>query len=289
MPRSSAPPLNCPRQDLADVERIVLAAGTSFARGMKVLPPDRRYAMYAIYAFCRLVDDVADEEAPFETKRPQLEAWHTRIAGLYQRRASDALDRVLLAAIRQYDLVQADFDAVIDGMQMDAEEVIAAPDEAKLDLYCDRVASAVGRLSVRVFGDASDAAETVAHHLGRAFQLTNILRDLGEDAERGRLYLPRELLEANGVPLDPAGALASPRLRLVCRVLALRARGHFDAAHAAMARCRRGSMRPAKVMAAGYRAVLETLIRADWQEPARRLSVPRGRKLLVGLRALLPV
>ncbi len=281
-------PLGCAAADLGSVAGIVHRSGTSFARGMRVLPPDRRYAMFAIYAFCRLVDDVADEEAPFADKLPRLDAWRGRIAGLYRGIAGDALDRVLLAAIRRYSLRQADFDAVIDGMQMDAEAVIVAPPFATFDLYCDRVASAVGRLSVRAFGDSSAAAEEVAHHLGRALQITNILRDLGEDARRGRLYLPADALDRAGVPHDPAAALASPGLPEACRSLAERAEQHFKAARAAMRRCDRRAMRPARLMAAGYGAILATLVAANWQEPARRIRVPRWRKLLVASRALLP-
>ncbi len=282
-------PLGCMEADLAAVAEIVRRSGTSFGRGMRVLPPDRRYAMFAIYAFCRLVDDVADEEAPFADKAPQLDAWRGRIAGLYRGIAGDALDRVLMAAIRRYSLRQADFDAVIDGMQMDAETVIVAPPFATFDLYCDRVASAVGRLSVRAFGDPSAAAEEVAHHLGRALQITNILRDLGEDAQRGRLYLPAEALDRAGVPHDPPSALGSPGLPEACRDLAGRAEAHFRAAREAMRRCDRRAMRPARLMAAGYGAILATLVAGGWREPARRVSVPRWRKLLVASRAVLPV
>jgi len=112
-----------------------------------------------------------------------------------------------------------------------------APDLATLDLYCDRVAAAVGRLSVRAFGDASPAADRVAHALGRALQLTNILRDVAEDAARGRLYLPREWLEEAGVPRDPAGALAAPALGVVCARVAGLAHRHFREAEAAMREC----------------------------------------------------
>ena len=112
--------------------------------------------------------------------------------------------------MQRFDLRRDDFLAVIDGMQMDAETTIVGPDLATLDLYCDRVAAAVGRLSVRAFGDASPSADQVAHSLGRALQLTNILRDLHEDAERGRLYLPREWLDESSVPHDPQAALQAP-------------------------------------------------------------------------------
>ena len=134
--------------------------------------------------------------AHFAAKLPELTAWRERVAGLYRGQSDGPVTRVLVAAVQRFDLRQEDFLAVIDGMQMDAETAIVAPDLATLDLYCDRVAAAVGRLSVRAFGDASPAADQVAHSLGRALQLTNILRDLQEDAERGRLYLPREWLDA---------------------------------------------------------------------------------------------
>ncbi len=284
-----AAPLGCDPADLALVEGIVRRSGTSFARGMRVLPPDRRYAMYAIYAFCRLVDDVADEPGPFEDKLPRLRQWRARVAALYAGGGEgphDGLDRVLLAAIERYQLRSEDFEAVIDGMQMDAEQVIVAPAQAELDLYIDRVAGAVGRLSVRAFGDASADADQVAHHLGRALQITNILRDLGEDAGRGRLYLPRERLHEAGVPLAPAAALASPRLELVCRAMAAVARMHFRAARDAMARCDRTAMRPARVMAAGYAAILGAQERAGWRNPSRRVSVPAWSKALIALQSV---
>jgi presqualene diphosphate synthase len=270
--------------DLASVEAEVRAAGTSFYRGMRVLPPDRRAAMYAVYAFCRRVDDIADEPGPFSDKLPRLAAWRERVAGLYRDEAGDAVTRLLVAAIAQYHLRAEDFLAVIDGMQMDAETVIVAPDLATLDLYCDRVAAAVGRLSVRAFGDSSDAADRVAFSLGRALQLTNILRDIGEDAERGRLYLPREWLEEAGVPFDPNAALRTPRLAQVCERVAALADQHFQAAHAAMVECDARAMRPARMMGATYAALLARLRRGGWARPAERVSLPPWQKLWIALR-----
>ena len=189
--------------DTAYVTALVKASGTSFYHGMKILPAPRRDAMYAIYAFCRVVDDIADDDASFEAKRAALDAWRTRIAALYRGEANDPITRSLLAAIREFDLQREDFQDIVDGMEMDAGEPIVAPTLAALDVYCDRVASAVGRLSVRVFGDASAAARDVAYALGRGLQLTNILRDVGEDAARGRLYLPKEFLDEAGIPAEP--------------------------------------------------------------------------------------
>ncbi len=186
--------------------------------------------------------------------------------------------------MKQFRLRQADFEAVIDGMQMDALETIVAPPMATLDLYCDRVASAVGRLSVRAFGDSSADADVVAHHLGRALQLTNILRDVYEDAGLGRLYLPRESLEAANVPLDPKAALASPGLPAVCASVAEQAHDHFAKAHAAMLRCDRRAMRPARLMGATYAALLWHLERRGWDHPEIAVKLPKWHKLWIVLR-----
>jgi presqualene diphosphate synthase len=270
--------------DLQAVEAIVRAAGTSFYRGMAVLPPDRRNAMYAVYAFCRIVDDIADEEGTIEEKRAGLAAWRGYVAGLRQGTAHDPVTRVLVQAVAAFDLREQDFLDVIDGMQMDAETVIVAPDLATLDLYCDRVASAVGRLSVRAFGDSSPAADRVAHALGRALQLTNILRDIKEDADRGRVYLPREFLVDAGVPLTPEGVLSSPALPAACARLAAVARGHFADAHTAMSLCNPAAMKPARLMGATYAAILTALERAGWRDLSRRVGLSTWTKLWILLR-----
>lgn len=268
--------------DLEAVEALVLRSGTSFHRGMKVLPPDRRAAMYAVYAFCRIVDDVADEPGPLPDKLARLDAWRSRIAALYAGLADDPVTRVLLPAVRTYGLRQEDFLAVIDGMAMDTDAIVA-PDLATLDLYCDRVAAAVGRLSVRAFGDASPKADEVAWHLGRALQMTNILRDVAEDAGRDRLYLPREWLEEAGVPPTQA-ALNHPALATVCARAARQAHLHFDAAHAAMAACDPRAMRPARLMGAAYAALLTRLERRGWTRLDQPVQVPKWQKLLIALR-----
>ena len=277
-------PLSVAQADLDAIEAIVRAAGTSFYRGMRVLPPDRRHAMYAIYAFCRIVDDIVDEDGAFADKLPRLAAWRERVAGFYRGQSDGPVTRVLLAAVRRFGLRQEDFLAIIDGMQMDAEAVIVAPDLATLDLYCDRVAAAVGRLSVRAFGDSSTAADQVAHSLGRALQLTNILRDVREDAERGRLYLPREWLDEAAVPCDPHAALSAPGLHRVCARVAVLAHDHFRDAREAMARCDAKAMKPARLMGATYAAILARLERRGWSHPDERVSLPAWQKLWLALR-----
>lgn len=277
-------PLGVAESDLRAVEAIVRSAGTSFYRGMRVLPAERRHAMYAIYAFCRIVDDIADEEGTIEQKRRDLATWRDNIGNVYQGHAEGPVTRVLAAAVPRFQLRAEDFIAVIDGMEMDAETVIVAPTLAELDLYCDRVASAVGRLSVRAFGDSSPAADRVAHALGRALQLTNIVRDIKEDAERGRIYLPREYLREANVPADPSSILTASGLPLVCSRVAGLAHGYFDEAALAMRSCDRKAMKPARLMGATYDAILSAVERRGWQRLDEKVSLPTWRKLWLACR-----
>jgi len=277
-------PLGIAQADLDTVEAIVRGAGTSFYHGMRMLPADRRHAMYAIYAFCRIVDDIADEAGTLEEKRLGLAAWRNNITALYDGRAEGPVTRVLAAAVPRFQLRAEDFIAVIDGMQTDAETIMVGPDLATLDLYCDRVASAVGRLSVRTFGDASPAADEVAHALGRALQLTNILRDINEDAKRGRVYLPLEYLRDAGVPADPVAMLTAPGLPAACDRLATLAHSYFRAARNAMDRCDPLAMKPARMMGATYDAILSVLEHRGWNRLDERVSLPKWRKLWLACR-----
>ena len=237
----------------------VEAAGTSFYWAMRMLlPPDRRNGMYAVHAWCREVDDIADGERPVAHKLSALADWRNEIDELYAGQPRHFVARALREPLLRYSLRREDFLAVIDGMEMDAREDIRAPDLHMLDLYCARVASAVGHLSVHVFGDTSEAAHKVADSLGRALQLTNILRDLDEDARRGRLYLPRESLRSprDLVETDPLSVLRHPALPAVCREVAAIAESHYRDSAQAIKKCRRRAMRPAAVMGAVYLATL---------------------------------
>jgi len=270
---------------LETIQRRVEAAGTSFYWAMRLLPHHRRNGMYAVYAFCREVDDIADGERPVQHKLAALTAWREEINGLYAGHPRHLITRALNEPVRRYHLRRRDFHAVIDGMEMDARDAICAPDLATLDLYCARVACAVGHLSIHVFGDESDAAHAVAESLGRALQLTNILRDLDEDARRGRLYLPHEILDRHGIrSTDPVAVLQHPALPAVCREVAAIAEEHFEESMRMMARCARRAMRPAAVMAALYHATLAALLRSEWRDPAARVSLSTSRKLWLALR-----
>ncbi len=267
------------------IRRRVESAGTSFYWAMRLMPQDRRYGMYAVYAFCRDVDDIADGNRPIPHKLAALDVWREEIDAIYGGQPHHLVARALREPTRRYGLRREDFLAVIDGMEMDAREAIQAPDLAVLDLYCARVASAVGHLSVHVFGDPSEAAHSVANSLGRALQLTNILRDLAEDAGRQRLYLPREVLDRHGIASsDPHTVLRHPALPVVCCDVAAIAESHFRDAERAMAGCSRRAMRPAAVMGATYHATLVHLRRSGWREPAARVSLPKWQRLWLVLR-----
>jgi phytoene synthase len=262
-----------------------LAKSSSFYLAMRLLPKPRREAMYAVYSFCRLVDDIADDGGPRLARRQALEEWRADIDRLYAGDLPRASLRDLAKAIGAFDLRREDFIAIIDGMDMDVERDIQAPDWATLELYCDRVASAVGRLSVRIFGTPAEACEGLAHHLGKALQLTNILRDIDEDAGIGRLYLPREALEAAGITThDPLAVAAHPNLAEACAPVIASAREHFRQARAIMSRCPRATVKACRIMAEAYGPILDGVAARGFAPPRTRVSVPKGRLLLILLR-----
>lgn len=249
---------------------------SSFYAGMRVLPRAEREAMFAVYAFCRAVDDIADDiDRPRVDRARALEAWRADIDALFAGGAPGRAELVA-DAVMQFDLAHADFVAVIDGMAMDTAGDIRAPDAATLDLYCDRVASAVGRLSVRIFGMEGAAATDLAHHLGRALQLTNILRDIDEDAAIGRLYLPREHLVAHGITAtEPLLVAADPRIDRVARDVAREAHAHYAAAKAILAKRPRGHLFAPRLMAGVYSQTLAMMETAGWARPRTRAKLGR--------------
>src|SRR6516164_6812087 len=262
------------------------ASGSSFYRGMRILPRAEREAMFEIYSFCRAVDDIADDPGPREPRRAQLQAWRADIDAIYAGKPPQHLEG-LAQAVRQFNLRREDFLAVIDGMDMDVEADIRAPDRATLDLYCDRVACAVGRLSVRVFGMASAPGLALANHLGRALQLTNILRDLDEDASMGRLYLPREVLRDAGIiSTDPATVLANPMLGVVCDTVVGWAREHFRQAQAIMAQNPRRLVRAPRIMGDAYHAILDKLVARGFAPPRAPVRHSKLKLLLIVARNL---
>lgn len=251
------------------------ASGSTFYTAMRILPRFRREAIFEIYAFCRAVDDVADRQAPRAERLKELKSWRSDLDALYRGQPPVRL-KGMSGAVKTFGLGKKDMLAVIEGMEMDVGEDIRAPDFATLDLYCDRVASAVGRLCVKVFGMGEAEGEELAHHLGRALQLTNILRDLDEDAAIGRLYLPRDALQDAGIATrDPSSALADGRIEAACAPVVERARAHFQRADEVMRRCPRWTVRAPRLMAEAYKLKLDALVARGWLPPRRTISVSR--------------
>jgi presqualene diphosphate synthase len=253
---------------------------------MRILPRGQREAMFEIYSFCRAVDDVADDRGPREPRRERLARWRDDIDALYRGAPPRELNG-LAQAVRTFDLQREDLIAIIDGMEMDVIADIRAPDRVTLDLYCDRVACAVGRLSVRVFGMEREAGVQLAHHLGRALQLTNILRDLDEDALLGRLYLPRESLQAAGIDAtEPDTVLVHPALGKACASIVALARTEFDTASAVMAKNPRRVVRAPRIMGEAYWLILRALMARGFTPPRAPIRLPRAKLLFIVLRNL---
>jgi squalene synthase HpnD len=263
------------------------ASGSSFYAGMRVLPKAEREAMYAIYAFCRLVDDIADDQQGDRPARAAaLDQWRTDIDALYAS-GSPGQAAFLAEAVRRFGLDRADFHAVIDGMAMDVDRDIRWPPAAELDLYCDRVASAVGRLSVKVFGMDAAPGLALAHHLGRALQLTNILRDIDEDAAIGRVYLPAEPMLAAGIVFTtPEEVAADPRIDGVARGVAKQAQVHFAEANRILSARPRGRLIAPRLMEAAYSRLLAQMQRTGWNMPRHRVRTNKLRLLLTVARLL---
>ncbi|HWA63246.1 MAG TPA: presqualene diphosphate synthase HpnD [Caulobacteraceae bacterium] len=261
------------------------ASGSSFYTAMRLLPPLERTAIFAVYAFCREVDDIADSgEGSIPERQADLDAWRADLRALYAG-APPERTSYLVEPVRRFSLDIDDFMAVIDGMEMDVVETIVAPAYDKLDLYCERVASAVGRLSVRIFGMADDPGRPLAHHLGRALQLTNILRDLDEDAGMGRLYMPAEALQAAGIETrDPAAVVADPRIDAACRWVAVRAHEHYREADRILHARPPGKLRTPRLMSAVYSEILSKMEAAGWKPPRTRAKIGKAKLLWTLLR-----
>jgi phytoene synthase len=261
------------------------ASGSSFYLAMRMMPKRERDAMFAIYAFCRRVDDIADDGLGTRPERfEKLEAWRYDLDALYNGQSPQRV-AFLAPAVAQFGLRKEDFFTILDGMEMDVAEDIVAPDLATLDLYCERVASAVGRLSIKTFGMEEGPGFDLAHHLGRALQLTNILRDIDEDADVGRLYLPREYLFAAGFKsLDPKMVVSDPRVDGVCRAVAAMAHHHYDKSAAILAKRPKGRIATPRLMGAVYGEILKATEAVGFKPPRRRVSLPRSKLLSLLLR-----
>lgn len=271
--------------DPAVVKRIVAGSGSSFKLGMAAQAAERRRANYALYAFCRVIDDIADGAAPLPEKRGFIDAWRREIDAL-PGAPTGPIGREVARAMRAYDLPRAEFHALLDGMESDAEPRVRVRDAAGFDLYCRRVAGAVGVLSVRIFG--APEAHDFALVLGRTLQLVNVLRDVDEDADLERVYVPLDRLAALGIADGPAREIvAHPRFPEVCAALADEAEAGFAEAERLLAALDRRRLRPAMLMMQGYRALFDKLRRRGFGAPrGPRVRLTKPEKARLALSAL---
>ncbi len=274
-----------PRADRREVRRIVARSGSSFAFAMAILSPKRRQAIRAVYAFCRIVDDIVDGDAEARTpparRGAALDAWEEEAVRASGGQPRTAVGAELARAIDSFDLPLAEFLLLVDGMRMDTEPVVA-PSDTQLAAYIRRVAGSVGLLSMRCFGAwQGEASERFALSLARGLQLTNILRDVEEDAARGRLYLPIHVLEAAGLPPDPRTVTRHPALPRARALLGTEARAAFADAAVEIPAHSRARLLPALLMMGPYEHLLARM-EADWTAP----PPPRSRlgKLVDGTR-----
>ena len=283
MTAAAAPPSM--EEARAHAEATVKRSGTSFAAGMSILSKPKRDAMHAIYAFCREVDDIADADADVVDKRLGLAAWRAEIDRLYAGRPQTPTGVALIEPIRRFDLPRDEFILLIEGMEMDAEGPIVAPPMERLFAYTRRVAGAVGMLSMPVFGaPRNEAAKTFALSLGDALQLTNILRDIAEDAAIGRLYLPFELLEKYEAPKLPDAIVDAGTLPAVAHDVAAIARDKFAGARAALKDLDWRVLRPALLMMGVYEAYLAKMEKRGWQRAGEPVSMSPVEKAFISAR-----
>jgi squalene synthase HpnC len=259
-----------PDQDI--VSAAVARAGSSFTKGMQILPAERRRAMYALYGFCRAVDDIADAPAPIEDKRAELKAWSVELDRIYEGQGSYALGRELVDAVRRYGLPREEFDLILEGMTIDAAPVVLISDRKGLSAYARRVAGAVGVLSCRIFGAPGVEAKDFAIYLGETLQLTNILRDVDEDATIDRLYLPLDMIRAAGISTEQniRAIVADPGIVGICEELAAEVTERYRLLPDMTPRAYWKELRSARIMQMGYGLVFRKLVARGWRERSIR-------------------
>lgn len=256
-------------------------SGSSFYYSFLFLPTERRQAITALYAFCREVDDVVDENTDPQVARASLAWWRSEIARMMQDQPTHPVTRALSPHVKTYGLQMDDLVAVIDGMEMDLSQTRYL-DFKGLEHYCWHVASVVGLLSARIFGLTDPRTLQYAEKLGLAFQLTNIIRDVGEDARRDRIYLPVSELQQFEVPAsDILNAKHSDRFERLMRFQAERAQRYYDEAFALLPAQDRRAQRAGLIMAAIYRALLHEIERDGFRVLQHRISLTPLRKLWI--------
>jgi phytoene synthase len=263
------------------------ASGSSFYYSFLFLPPERRRAITALYAFCREVDDLVDETSEAQLAAAKLAWWRSEVANLYRGNPQHPVTKALLPFIEKYSLSKENLGEIIDGMEMDLTQTRYL-DWPGLERYCYLVAGVVGLLAAGIFGYRDSRTLEYARSLGIAFQLTNIIRDVGEDARKNRIYLPMDELKRFEVPAaDILNARETPQFRALMKFQDARARSYYDKALAALPAEDRRAQRPGLIMAAIYKALLEEIERDGFRVLTQRVSLTPLRKFWIAWRTWL--
>jgi phytoene synthase len=261
------------------VQQKAAASGSSFYYAFLFLPKPRRAAITAFYAFCREVDDVVDDVADPAVARTKLGWWQSEVAKAFAGQATHPVMKALMPHASAYGIEQRQLQAIIEGCQMDLEQTRYL-DFPGLQRYCHLVAGVVGEVSASIFGQSDPATTRYAHLLGLAFQLTNIIRDVGEDALRGRIYLPIDDLQRFDVKAhEILNRVHSERFVALMRFQAARAHGYYEEALAALPAADRRAQKPGLMMASIYRTLLREIERDDFAVLHQRVSLTPLRKL----------
>ena len=260
-------------------QRKAAGSGSSFYYAFLFLPPERRRAITALYAFCREVDDAVDESTDAQLAHAKLAWWRQEIAGLFAGNPQHPVTRALQPALAPFGITAERLDEIIDGMEMDLTQTRYL-DFVGLERYCYHVAGVVGLLAAGIFGYKDARTLDYAKNLGTAFQLTNIIRDVGEDARKNRIYLPMEDLQRFHVTAaDILNARRGEAFVALMRFQVERAQSYYDKALAALPATDRRAQRPGLIMAAIYRALLVEIEREGFQVLQQRTSLTPLRKL----------
>lgn len=262
-------------------------SGSSFYYSFIFLPAEKRAAITALYAFCREVDDIADDCTDAAIARAKLAWWRGEIASVFDGEPSHPVSQALVPVVRRYDMAAEQFLEIIDGMEMDLNQN-RYPDFKTLNLYCYRVAGIVGELSAIIFGYRDRKTLKYAHDLGLAFQLTNIIRDVGEDARRNRIYLPLAELAKFGVSeADILSYHESPQFQQMMAFQAERAHAYYDQAFQELPKVDRRTQLPGIIMAAIYQTLLQEIERDGFRVLNQRTAIPPLRKFWIAAKTWL--
>ena len=257
------------------------ASGSSFYYSFLFLPPERRRAITALYAFCREVDDVVDETNEMQVAAAKLAWWRAEVGNLSAGNPQHPVTKALAPHMQRFSISAERLNEIIDGMEMDLTQTRYL-DWISLERYCYRVAGVVGLLAAGIFGYRNARTLEYARDLGIAFQMTNIIRDVGEDARKNRIYLPMDELKRLNVPAsDILNAKETPEFAALMRFQAERARRYYEKAAAALPAEDRRSQRPGLIMAAIYRALLEEIERDGFRVLTQRTSLTPLRKFWI--------